>query len=156
MDSQIGSLVPSLRMENSYGNRYLGVEVCSHSICIYMWRLFIDRPAALSAVCLSCLGRIWNLGEGGPLCTEQASQHSIFCTASDRVTESTVLAACSVHNGPPSLKYQYSLSISSLGLSSLWLHVWLCTIGVCSTYLRLDTSTKCLKLFYTSPQPILG
>ncbi len=24
------------------------------------------------------------------------------------------------------------------------------------TYLRLDTSTKCLKLFYTSPQPILG
>jgi hypothetical protein len=29
-------------------------------------------------------------------------------------------------------------------------------IGVCLTYLRLDTSTKCLKLFYTSPQPILG
>ncbi len=28
--------------------------------------------------------------------------------------------------------------------------------GVCSTYLRLDTSTKCLKLLYTSPQPILG
>jgi hypothetical protein len=31
-----------------------------------------------------------------------------------------------------------------------------CYDGVCSTYLRLDTSTKCLKLFYTSPQPILG
>ncbi len=46
-------------------------------------RLFIDRPAALSAVCLSWLGRIWNLGEGGLLCTKQASQHSIFCTASD-------------------------------------------------------------------------
>ncbi len=30
--------------------------------------------------------------------------------------------ACSVHNGPPSLKYQYSLSIfSSLGLSSLYI-----------------------------------
>jgi hypothetical protein len=28
--------------------------------------------------------------------------------------------ACFVHNGPPSLKFQYSLSISSLGLSSLW------------------------------------
>ncbi len=28
--------------------------------------------------------------------------------------------------------------------------------GVCSTYLRLDTSTKCLNLFYTSPQAILG
>jgi hypothetical protein len=28
--------------------------------------------------------------------------------------------------------------------------------GDCSTYLRLDTSTKCLKLFYTSQQPILG
>ncbi len=27
--------------------------------------------------------------------------------------------------------------------------------GVCSTYLRLDTSTKCLKLSYTSPQPLL-
>ncbi len=36
---------------------------------------------------------------------------------------------------------------------------WPCSMslkGVCSTYLRLDTSTKCLKLFYTSPQPILG
>jgi hypothetical protein len=48
-------------------------------------RLFIDRPAALSAVCLSWLGRFRNLGEGGPLCTEQA--------ASDRITESTVLAS---------------------------------------------------------------
>ncbi len=28
--------------------------------------------------------------------------------------------------------------------------------GVCSTYLRLDTSTKCIKLFSTSPQTILG
>jgi hypothetical protein len=28
--------------------------------------------------------------------------------------------ACYVHNGPPSLKFQYSLGISSLGLSSLW------------------------------------
>jgi hypothetical protein len=53
-------------------------------------RLFICRPAALSAVCLSWLGRIWNLGEGGPLCTKQASQHSRFCTATDRCTEYTV------------------------------------------------------------------
>ncbi len=29
-------------------------------------------------------------------------------------------------------------------------------LRVYSTYLRLDTSTKCLKLFYTSPEPILG
>jgi hypothetical protein len=57
-------------------------------------RPFIDRPAALSAICLSWLGRIWNLGEGGPLCTHQASQHSIFCTATDRSTEYTVLAWC--------------------------------------------------------------
>jgi hypothetical protein len=35
--------------------------------------------------------------------------------------------ACSVHNGPPSLKYQYSLSISSLGLSSLCLYPSICT-----------------------------
>ncbi len=91
-----------------------------HLICCHQ-RLFIDRPAALSAVCLSWLGGFWNFGEGGPLCTEEASQHSIFCTASDWSTEYTVLAACSVHNGPPSFYYQYSLSISSLGLSSLWL-----------------------------------
>jgi hypothetical protein len=31
-----------------------------------------------------------------------------------------------------------------------------CSSGVCSTYLQLDTSTKCLRLFYTSPQPTLG
>ncbi len=31
-----------------------------------------------------------------------------------------------------------------------------CDGGVCATYLWLDTSTKCLKLFYTSPQPFLG
>jgi hypothetical protein len=105
-----------------------------YSICKYstyssrVWftqRLFIDRPPALSAICLSWLGRLWNLGEGGLLCTEHASQNSIFCTAFDRSTASTVLAACSVHklhNGPPSLKYQYSLGISSLGLSSLWFH----------------------------------
>jgi hypothetical protein len=41
---------------------------------------------------------------------------------SDRSTESTVVAACFVHNRPPSLKYKYSLGISSLGLSSLWQH----------------------------------
>jgi hypothetical protein len=37
-----------------------------------------------------------------------------------------------------------------LGAISRW------SDGVCLTYLRLDTSTKCLKLFYTSLQPILG
>ncbi len=31
-----------------------------------------------------------------------------------------------------------------------------CFVGVCSKYLRLDTSIKCLQLFYTRPQPILG
>ncbi len=28
----------------------------------------------------------WNLGEGGPLCTKQASQHSIFDTVTDYST----------------------------------------------------------------------
>ncbi len=49
---------------------------------------------------------IWNWGEGVLLGTKQASQHSIFCTAITRSTEYTVLAGCSVHNGPPSPKFQ--------------------------------------------------
>ncbi len=53
-------------------------------------RLFIHRPAALSAVCLSWLERILNLGEGGLLYTKQASQHSRFCTATDRSSEHRV------------------------------------------------------------------
>ncbi len=40
------------------------------------------------------------------MCTKQASQNSRFCTAIIRSTESTVLAGCSVHNRPPSPKYQ--------------------------------------------------
>ncbi len=62
-------------------------------------RLFIDRLAALSAVCLSWLGRILNLGEGGPLCAKQDSQHS---TATDCSTEYTVLCwlVFFIHNGP--------------------------------------------------------
>jgi hypothetical protein len=71
------------RLENqseSYPDMVLDQRLCTH------------RPAALSAICLSWLGRIWNVGEGGSFCTKQASQHSIFCTASDRSTESTVLA----------------------------------------------------------------
>jgi hypothetical protein len=85
-------------------------------------KLFIHRPAVLSAICLSWLERIWNLGEGGPLCMKHACQQSIFCTGSDHSTEYTVLAGCFVHNGPPSPKFQISLSISSLGLSSLYSH----------------------------------
>ncbi len=88
------------------------------------------RPAALSAVCLSWLGRIWNLGEDGPLCTQQASQHSIFCISTDRCTEYTKLAACIVHNRPPSPKFQISVSISSLGLSTL-----LCAVICACLYL---------------------
>ncbi len=38
------------------------------------------------------LREYWNLGEGGPLCTQQASQHGIFCTAISRSTEYTVQA----------------------------------------------------------------
>ncbi len=67
-------------------------------------RPFIDRPAALSAISLSWLRRIWNLGEGGLLCTKQAK----------------CWLACCVHNRPPALKFQYSLNTFSLGLSSLW------------------------------------
>ncbi len=55
-------------------------------------RLCIHWPAALSVVCLSWLGRIWNFGEGGLLCTKQASKRSTFCTATDRSTEPTALA----------------------------------------------------------------
>ncbi len=51
-------------------------------------RLYIHRPAALSAICLSWLGRIWNLCEGGLFRTQQAR----FCTANDLSTESTALA----------------------------------------------------------------
>jgi hypothetical protein len=55
-------------------------------------RPFIYRLAALSAFSLSWLGKIWNLGEGGLLYTKQANLHRIFCNATDRSTESTVLA----------------------------------------------------------------
>ncbi len=87
----------SLMKEGLHGT-LIGVSTVSLlSPCIppsqqFLPRLFIHRPAALSAVCLNQLGRIWNVGEGGPLCTKQANQHSIFCTASVRSTEYTVLA----------------------------------------------------------------
>ncbi len=55
-------------------------------------RPFIDRPAALSSVSLSWLGRIWNLAEGGPLCTKPVNLHSIFCTGTGSSAEYTVLA----------------------------------------------------------------
>jgi hypothetical protein len=60
-------------------------------------RPFIDRPAALSTISLSWLGRILNLGEGGLLCTKQANLHGIFCNATDRSTEYTVLTGIAVY-----------------------------------------------------------
>ncbi len=63
-------------------------------------------------------------------------------------------------SGCPFLIVHFWLSLSGCPFLavSFWLSCSSCSVqaGVCSTYLRLDTSTKCLKLFYTSPQPILG
>jgi hypothetical protein len=80
-----------------------GVQLCVHGSARLKYayspytycsnqRLCIPRPAALSAICLSWLGRIWNLGEGGPLCVKQASQDNRFCTVTVCSTESTALA----------------------------------------------------------------
>jgi hypothetical protein len=108
----------------SPGRSRAGPSLYVFSLLGFTQKPFIDRPAALSAASLSWLGRrIWNLGEGGPLCTKQASQRSRFCTATDRLIAVQNLLrwlACFVHNRPPSLKYPYSLNTSSLGLSSLW------------------------------------
>ncbi len=65
--------------------------------------------------------------------------------------------ACFVHNGPPSVKYQYSLSISSLGLSSLWLYSYidnLYRLGCLG--LPIDTQA-CLMIIPISllPEPVV-
>ncbi len=86
-------------------------------------RLFLHRPAALSAICLSWLGRIWNLGEGGLLCTKQASHHSKFCMTTDRSREHTVQTGllCTQWTTFTEILKSTYISSSSLGLSSLWL-----------------------------------
>ncbi len=123
---------PSFFFQSDFKVDQLSHEHSVHFMLHWLWqlvggggtagpkeRLCIHRPAALSALCLSWLGMIWKLGEGGPLCTKQASQSSIFCIATDAVQNILHWLACFVRNEPPSLKYQYFLSISSLGLFSL-------------------------------------
>jgi hypothetical protein len=61
-----------------------------------------------------------------------------------------LVRSCKLRSRPP-LGGCYTQSYSFLTLATKYYY-----IGVYSTYLRLDASTKCLKLFYTSPQPILG
>ncbi len=98
--------------------KWTGPSLCV--LCGVDQRLCIHRPAALSALCLSWLGRIWNLGEG--VRCVQSRPASAVDSALQLIAVQNLLRwlACYKHNEPPSLKYQYSLSISSLGLTSLW------------------------------------
>ncbi len=52
------------------------------------------------------LREIWNLGEGGPLCTEQTASTVYYEVWSVAVQNLLCWLACSVHNGPPSPKFK--------------------------------------------------
>ncbi len=70
----------------------------------------------------------WYLSEGGPLCTEQAASTVNPVLQSDPVQNIRCWLACSVHNGPPSPKFQILPSqlrqtadrAAGLSIKSLW------------------------------------
>jgi hypothetical protein len=73
------NLSNSLTKKDIFGND-LVLDINSVVVHFFPQRHFIHRLAALSAACLSWLGRIWYLSEDVTLSTKQASQHSIICT----------------------------------------------------------------------------